>query len=195
MTFSPSTFTAPSGQFVSTADYWNGDSIAEAESFAPVYNPSVLDRYAGCGVSETLLPEWLAGIRAPSHRVAQDDFEAYGERLIELTQHLHGTRPHCSLGPLRGAAKPCVMVEVMSRGASEYEYFNFQRGSDEQTHPRIISDLTEILRRYDPGEEVYRINITDTAKGGQGINSLIGLLGKIKDTQPEFRHQQWAVDV
>jgi hypothetical protein len=96
---------------------------------------------------------------------------------------------------LRGAAKPCVLVEVMNKGSVQYDFFDFQRGSDPQNHGRIISDLKEILEARDPERENFRINVTDTAHGGQGINALVSALKEIKEGTNAFKKQIWNLDV
>ena len=197
MTFSTHTFTAPSGAFVSVAGYLAGETVVG--SFVPVYNPTVLDKYAASYGTEKSFAvgsdEWSAAVRKYSTRVTATDFDHYGAKLVELTNHVVSLNPHCSLGPLRGSAKPCVMAEVMSRGGCQYEFFNFQGNSVQATHPRIIADLEEILKRRDPGEEVYRINVTDAGRGGNGINNLVSLLGVVKESVPEFQHQKWVLDL
>lgn len=197
MTFSMQTYTAPSGAFVSVAGYLAGETIAG--SFVPVYNPAVLEKYAGSYGTEKSFPvgsdEWSEAVRKYSTKVTITDFDHYGEKLVELTNHVVSLNPHCSLGPLRGAAKPCVMVEVMSRGGCQYEFFNFQGNSVQATHPRIVADLAEILKKRDPGEEVYRINVTDAGRGGNGINNLVYLLGVVKESASEFQHQKWKLDL
>jgi hypothetical protein len=197
MTFSTTTFTAPSGLFVSTTGYQYGETVSGA--FLPIYNPGVLPRYAGSYETKKSFEfgsdEWSAAVRKYSTPVTAEDFDSYGGKLVELTSHILSFEPHCSLGPLRGAAKPCVTAEVMSRGECAYEFFNFQENSNRDTHPRIIKDLTEILLRRDPGQEIYRINVTDTSRGGQGINNLVQLMTELKSTVPEFKHQRWQLDL
>lgn len=197
MTFSISTFTAPSGAFAAVAGYRAGELVQG--SFVPVYNPTVLNKYTGSYGTEKSFEvgsdEWSAAVRKYSTRVTSSDFDHYGEKLVDLTSYVVSFNPHCSLGPLRGAAKPCVMAEVMSRGACQYEFFNFQGNSVQATHPRIIADLSEILKRRDPGEEVYRINVTDAGRGGNGINNLVSLLGVVKEKNPSFRKQKWELDL
>jgi hypothetical protein len=197
MTFSTTTFTAPSGIFASTAGYQYGENISGA--FLPIYNPGVLPKYAGSYETKQSFEfgsdEWSAAVRKYSTPVTPEDFDSYGGKLVQLTAHVLSFEPHCSLGPLRGAAKPCVTAEVLSRGGCEYEFFNFQENSNKDTHPRIIKDLAEILLRRDPGQEIYRINVTDTSRGGQGINNLVQLMTEVKSTVPEFKNQRWQLDL
>jgi hypothetical protein len=197
MSFSSTTFMAPSGAFGASQGIMVGEGVAG--SFAPVYNPSVLDKYSGSyGVNKVIelgSDAWTAAINKHSIPVKPEDFTIYGERLVELTTHLQQNPTHCSLGPLRGAAKPCVTAEVMSRGGIQYDYFNFQENSEAKFRPRIIQDLTRILELRDPEQEVYRLNITDTSKGGQGINNLVDFLAHIKDTNGKFQKQHWMLDL
>lgn len=197
MTFSTTTFTAPSGAFAAVAGYRTGEFVAG--SFVPVYNPSVLEKYAGSyGTKQSFdigSDELSAAIRKYSQPVSTAQFDDYGQQLVSLTDHVISLAPHCSLGPLRGAAKPCVMAEVMSRGGCQYEFFNFQENSNKATHPRIIKDLTEILIRRDPEQEEYRINVTDASRGGYGINNLVPLMAAVKDSNPRFKHQKWVLDL
>jgi hypothetical protein len=159
----------------------------------------VLDKYRGLYETKKTFEfgshEWYEAISNFSTRVAEEDFQKYGEQLVYLTKQVVSFNPHCSLGPLRGAAKPCVTSEVMSRGKCEYDFFNFQQGSENKNHQRIIKDVSEILLRRDPGEKIYRINITDTAKGGNGINSLVGLLDHVKESTSTFKNQRWILDL
>jgi hypothetical protein len=197
MTFSTTTYTAPSGAFLKTGGYSAG-SFADGD-FVPVYNPWLEDKYRGAYcVTKTFengSDEWSAALNKYSTPVKPRDFDIYGQRLIELTTHVQENPAHCSLGPLRGAAKPCVTAEVMSRGGIQYDFFNYQRNSEKEFQPRIIQDLTNILTLRDPGQEIYRINITDTSKGGQGINNLVDFLAHIKDTNGKFRKQRWMLDL
>ena len=198
MTFSPMSFTAPSGSFVSTAGYERGD-LFTGSAFLPIYNPTVLGKYPTPHQIKAILKigsdEWSRQIKRHSSPITDKDFAEYGEKLIELTHRVDLFKPHCSLGPLRGASKPCVMVEVMSRSRWQYEFFNFQQGSEKKNHPRILSDLTEILIRNAPSEQPYRINITDTARGGNGINALVSLLLRLKQENSGFRNQLWKIDI
>lgn len=197
MSFSVSTFTAPSGSFLSTAGYSPG-SFAQGD-FTPVYNPSVLPQHRDSYETKEIFrfgsDEWVMAVNEFPTRVAEVDFQNYGEQMIYLTNRVVSFGPHCSLGPLRGASKPCVMSEVMSRGKCEYEYFDFHQGSKEENQPSIIGNLSEILLRRDPGEEIYRINITDVVRGGNGINALVKLLAHVKETHSEFQKQRWVLDL
>jgi hypothetical protein len=197
MSFSSTTYTAPSGAFASVVGYKAGESVAG--SFVQVYNPTVLDRYVGSyGTTKAIelgSDEWTAALNKYSKPITRDDFEIYGQRLIELTTHIQENPTHCSLGPLRGAAKPCVTAEVMSRGEIKYDFFNFQENSNRTTHQRIITNLTEILKARNPGEKIFKINITDTSKGGQGINNLVDFLAHIRNYDSRFGKQLWKLDL
>jgi hypothetical protein len=197
MSFSSNTFAAPSGVFTSVAGYKAGENVPG--SFVQVYNPSVLekyrDSYGTTKVIELGSDAWSAALKKYSTPITVGDFDVYGQRLIELTTHVQETPTHCSLGPLRGAAKPCVTAEVMSRGGIQYDFFNFQENSEKSNQQRILTDLTEILKQRDPDQTVYTINITDTSKGGQGINNLVDFLAHIKNTTTQFQKQHWKLDL
>lgn len=197
MSFLQTTFTAPSGVFTPPSSAHAGSY--DGGNFQPVYNPAVLEKYQGSFETLKILQygsdEWCAQIRAQSVRVSNTDFETYAGELVKLTDQVARFEPDCLLGPLRGAAKPCVTVEVMTRAAFQYEYFNFQRNSEEENQPRIINDLRGILLGRDPGEAVFRINVTDTARGGNGVNTLVKMLAHIKETERQFENQKWIVDL
>ena len=196
MTFSQTTYTAPSGAFTPAVSSPTSDSIPG--SVAPVYNPSVLDDYtASYGTKKTFELGSKELSRAAEHyrTVTADHFKCYSQRLLELTNQIVSFAPHCSLAPLRGAAKPCVTAEVMSKGACLYDYFYFRENSNKAEHPRFIADLTEILVRRDPGQEEYRINVTDTSRGGHGITNLIPLMAGVKASVPRFKRQNWLLDL
>ncbi len=198
MTFDSTTYTAPSGSFLATEGFRIGDVLAQ-DTYRPIYNPSVLDQHTGSYVvSRTfdyLSDQWFSSLSKFPCCVAESDFDIYAEKLVELTEHTAKSEPHCLLGPLRGAAKPCVTTEVMSRGQFIYDYFNFQAGSDNKNHKRIAGDLLTILKQRDPFERDFRINVTDTARGGQGINTLVSLLKDIREGHAQFKRQRWILDL
>jgi hypothetical protein len=201
MTFNSTTYTAPSGSFVANAasqKFLVGEAY-QADAYRPIYNPAVLDQYTSSyEVKRTfsyLSDEWFSSLGKFPCRVAESDFDLYAEKLVKLTEHTLQVAPHCLLGPLRGAAKPCATTEVMARGQFSYDYFNFQAGSNAQNHGRITADLVTILKQRDPGAADYRINVTDTARGGQGINALVALLREIHEGHSQFRNQRWILDL
>lgn len=198
MTFNSTTYTAPSGSFVAAQGFRIGE-LYQPDVYRPIYNPTVLDQYTSSfEVKQTfsyLSDEWFSSLSKFPCRVAESDFDSYAEKLVTLTEHTLRVAPHCLLGPLRGAAKPCVTTEVMARGQFTYDYFNFQAGSQKQNHGRIIADLTKILKHRDPGTNEYRINVTDTARGGQGINTLVALLRDIREAHAQFQKQHWILDL
>jgi hypothetical protein len=198
MTFNSTTYTAPSGSFVATQGFRIGETL-ETGAYRPIYNPSVLDAHTASFEVKNIFPngsdEWFSSLSRFPCRVAESDFDIYAGRLVELTEHMTKVAPNCLLGPLRGAAKPCVTTEVMSRGQFTYDYFNYQAGSDPSNHPRIATDVTAILKQRDPGAELYRVSVTDTARGGQGINALVALLKEIRAGNAQFKKQHWLLDL
>lgn len=198
MEFNSTTYTAPSGSFVAVQGGQVGE-LYQTNVYRPIYNPSVLEKYGrSFEVGQTfpyLSDEWFSSLSKFPCRVAESDFDVYSEKLVELTEHTTKAAPHCLLAPLRGAAKPCATTEVMSRGQIRYDYFNFQAGSDSKNHGRITNDLGSIIGQRDPGLDVYRINVTDTARGGQGINALVSLLKDIREGRSQFKHQRWILDL
>ena len=196
MNFHPTTYTAPSGRFVSTQGFSVGENY---EGLQSVFNPGIIDIYRGSYQKDLAFryesSEWCAALSKYSCRVSSSDFDDYARVILSLAEHVGNNKVHCALGPLRGAAKPCVTTEVMNRGAVEYSYFDFQAGSQIDSRQRVIQNLKPILLARDPEESIYRINITDTACGGQGINALVGILKEIKAETPSFQHQQWNLDL
>ncbi len=163
-----------------------------------IYNPALLDRHTA-SYQETFSikdgrSEWLNQLAKFPCRTAESDFSDYGRRMIQLAEHIQEAIPACSLGPLRGASKPCVLAEVMTKGAVSYDFFNFRANSDKANHTRIRTDLEKIIRLRDPGESDYRINITDVVRGGQGINNLVSFLNELKST-PRYQKQRWILDL
>lgn len=197
MSIESSLFIAPSGHFVSPKGYCEGAELNG--DYTQIYNPGVLENQRGQHeVTESFefgSDEWFTSLSKFECQVNNSDFDTYGDQMVSLTDHIQTSEPHCSLGPVRGGAKPCALVEVMSRGACEYDYFNYQCGSHTENRQRVIGDLKPILLDRDPGQEMYRINVTDTAKGGYGINALISILKEIKEGSPDFRKQQWQLGV
>lgn len=198
MTFNSTTYTAPSGSFIAPQGFQIGEAY-QADTYRPIYNPAVLDRYTSSFEVNRTIPlgsdEWYSALSKYSCKVSDSDFSNYAGRLVELTEHTLQTAPQCLLGPLRGAAKPCVTTEVMSKGKFSYDFFNFQAGSQKENHGRIKTDLTNILKQRDPGAGEYRINVTDTARGGYGINALVELLREIREGNAQFNHQRWILDI
>ena len=197
MTFSSTTLMAPSGEFVSAKGYSEG--VPFAGEFLPIYNPGIVDEHRNSfEVTRSFdygSDEWVANLSKFKCRVEVSQFDLYGEQIISLTQKVQSYDSHCSLGPIRGAAKPCTLVEVMNRGSVEYDFFNYQCGSQPENHSRVLADVKEILLLRDPEVEDYRINITDAAKGGYGINALTSVLREIKESTPQFAKQRWHLGV
>lgn len=197
MSFLSTTYTAPSGSFILQKPEAL-DAIPTGD-YRPVYNPSILEHYSpSFEVTKTFQyegDEWFEGLSKFTCRIASSDLDIYAEKLVALTEHVQSKNPHCLLAPLRGAAKPCATVEVMSRGNVMYDYFNFQAGSSTKNQQRITNDLTAILKQRDPSSSEFRINVTDTARGGQGINTLASLLRDIREGHAQFKKQKWILDI
>lgn len=204
MRFSVATYTAPSGVFTPVA---LSPSDLTPGSLAPIHNPTVLDPYtASYGVLRTFdvgsdevgkAGKKYGVCRAGKKwwHVSEKQFDRYSEELEKLTSRIARFQPHCSLAPLRGAAKPAVAAEVMSRGVILYEFFDFRDNSNPLRQPKFMQDLKEILARRDPGQEEYRINVTDTSRGGFGINVLVSLMARVKESVARFKNQNWLLDL
>jgi len=197
MNFLSTTYMAPSGSFTQIQDA--EEDLGCSGIYRPIYNPAVLDRYTSSFEVAKTIPyqsdEWFSALSKFPCRVAESEFDCYAGKLVELTEHTLEASPNCLLAPLRGAAKPCAIAEVMSRGQVLYDYFNFQAGSDTRNQPRIKNELITILRQRDPGTSTFRINITDTARGGQGINALVSMIRDIREADAQFNNQQWILDL
>lgn len=167
--------------------------------FKPVYNPGVIEKYRGSYEVKKSFPfesdEWYANLSKFRCKVQDTDFHAYGQQIEILAHRATDAKSHVCLGPLRGASKPCVLAEVMSRGELQYDFFDYQRGSDPASRPAVISRLKPILIARDPNQELYRINVTDTVKGGYGINALVSIMKEIKEGTAAFQNQSWMLDL
>jgi hypothetical protein len=195
MSFLSTTVMAPSGVFVSAGGYSAGN-LTEG-TFEPIYNPGVLEQFRDSfevvGEFDYGSEEWFGKLSKVKCQVQDSDFLLYGEALTSISENVRHFTPDCSLGPLRGASKPCTLVEVMSRGGVNYDFFNYQEGHKLSNRPRVIGDLKPILLARNPENETYRINITDAACGGQGINALALILKEIKESTSEFKRQNWEL--
>lgn len=186
-------FMMPSGGFVATQGYQMGQTSPESAS---IWNPALADQFRQSYKFTAYEQLWdsvgkCLSIEYP--KVSQADFDQYGETLVTLAQDVAGADSHLNLGPLRGAGRPCAIVEVMNRGQIEYDFFNFSN----HTHPKrkvpILGALSTIIRQRDPEEENFRIQITDTAMGGHGTQELAALLSQIKNSVARYKHQEWSV--
>ena len=198
MTFSSTTSMAPSGAFVSSQGYCEGIQV-DYGSYAPIYNPGVVEEQRNSfKITRSFdwnSDEWFASLSKFKCKVEASEFDIYGEQIISLTKKVHSYDAHCLLGPVRGAAKPCTLVEVMNRGSVQYDFFNYQCGSQPENRPRVLADVKEILLARDPETEDFRINITDAAKGGYGVNALTSVLKEIKESTPQFTKQKWHLGI
>ncbi|MBN8420784.1 MAG: hypothetical protein J0L73_17845 [Verrucomicrobia bacterium] len=186
------TFTmAPSGQFVSKFGYSAG--IANTEP-PVIWNPGVFDhlrnsyKIVDYERNLTRLGDTLTG---HYQVVNQTDLDSYGEVLAKLAHDVKNNAAHLNLGPLRGAFRPCSIVDVMTRNQAGYQFLNYTRHIDREAE--IREDLSQLLVHHDPEEEVFRIQITDTAIGGHGAEHLASMLSLIKADHSRHAHQKWEV--
>lgn len=186
------TFTmGPSGQFVSLQGYQQGIPQVDPQ---PIWNPGVYDHLR----NNHELKEYeastksLAGLLQTEYRqVHQSDFDRYGEVLIELTNEVVGQKAHLNLGLLRGAYRPCVIVEVMTRSGIAYELVDYTQHTEREAI--IMPFLRGLLKKNDPQQHEYRLQITDTAIGGNGAEHFAMMLIGIKESDACFKAQQWTV--
>lgn len=186
------TFTmAPSGQFVSKFGYSAG--IANTD-LPVIWNPGVFDhlrnsyKIVDYEKKLTRLGDTLAG---HCQVVNQADLDSYGEVLARLARDVKDNAAHLNLGPLRGAFRPCSIVDVMTRNQVGYQFLNYTRHKDREVE--IRAELSQLLVQHDPEEEVFRIQITDTAIGGHGAEHLASMLSLIKVGHSRHAHQKWEV--
>lgn len=161
-----------------------------------IYNPAVLQYYRGSFAQEEVDARAAALITKSkkSPLIEQAELDAYGTTCVQLAKDLASVGAHLRLGPLRGAARPCLLMDVMASGSGDFTFFNFKEGSNGKNKGRVIADLLPILREFDPHEQLYRIQVVDTAVGGQGINALTKYLWALKEQHREFRKQRWELD-
>ena len=124
----------------------------------------------------------------------QDELDVYGQTCIKLARDVASVDSHLRLGPLRGAARPCLMVEVMTSSSVDFEFFNYKAGCQPENANRVKDLLYPILRDSDAHEGIYRIQVVDTAVGGYGINALTNYLWDIKNAHGQFKKQKWDLD-
>jgi hypothetical protein len=195
MSFSTLTIAA-SGEFMSTAAKPNDAIIFPVD---PIFNPGVLD-HLRCSyevnADESRVANWVnTSTGDKKWEINADHIDSYADTAVKLAAAVTATGAACRLAPLRGAARPCMLVEVMSHGNIEFEFFNFRQGSLRQRDAEIRSELMAILQRKDLGQELYTIQIVDTAIGGQGIVALVDLLKNLHDRQAGFSNQSWIIDI
>lgn len=188
--------TAPSGEFASIAAMPSDQMFSVDDR---VFNPGVLDHLRGSyqmNADESLVANWVnTSTGEKKWKIHADHIDSYADTAVKLTEAVTATRAACRLAPLRGAARPCKLVEVMSRGKVEFQFFNFTQGSSGKEAAGIRAELLTILLRNDPGQELYRIQVVDTAIGGHGIAALVDLLKAIHEEHANFKKQAWLVDI
>ncbi len=186
------TFTmGPSGQFVSYHGYQQGTPVSETQS---IWNPGVYDQLRNSFrvVDYTKLTEPMAGfLNQDFPIIQQSDFDRYGEVLVDLTKAVMAQQACLNLGLLRGAYRPCVIVEVMARGEVTYEFLNYTQHAEREVE--IMAELGALLRLRDPQTAEFHIQVTDTAIGGHGAEHLALMLIGIKASEKCFHNQQWVV--
>jgi hypothetical protein len=188
--------TAPSGAFVHVGETVHTPIEVTTE---PIFNPGVLEHRRGSyhqNIDDELIARWLGtstGVR--KWEIDAGNIDAYADTAVKLAANVASINAECRLAPLRGAARPCMLVEVMTRGEVEFEFFNFRQGSSRGRDAEIRSDLLGILQRKNPNQETYRIQVVDTAIGGQGIVALVELLKELHDQHPSFSRQYWLIDI
>jgi hypothetical protein len=174
-------------------------------SFAPeavgaenylIYNPGVQEYYRGSYTYEQIdakTAAWLNECKKVP-LVQQGELDVYGQTCIKLAKDVASIDAQLRLGPLRGAARPCVMVEVMTSSSVDFEFFNYKAGCQPENANHVKDLLYPILRDADPHDGIYRIQVVDTAVGGYGINALTSYLWDIKNAHGQFKKQKWELD-
>lgn len=187
--------TAPSGSFMPGMNIVPHCSVP----IVPVCNPSVFEYRQGSYEAinnEKAVTKWLDDSRGTKKwKIDDSDIGEYADAAVKLAANLQTVNADCSLGPLRGAARPCLLLEVMTRGAARFEFFDFRQGSSGKRDGEIKSALLQILKNKNPLRADYVIQIVDTAIGGYGINALIRLMSDIHDNTSIFQNQRWTIDV
>ena len=130
-------------------------------------------------------------LKKPHRKVRQSDFDRYGEVLVELTNEVVAQKANLNIGLLRGAYRPCVIVEVMTQGRIDYEIVNYTQHSEREAE--IMPILRGLLKQHDPQQEKFRLQITDTAIGGYGAEHFAMMLMGIKESETPFKAQRWTV--
>lgn len=185
---------APSGAFCAQPAELVG-GVNQPENY--IYNPGVLEYHRGSYTIEerdAKATSWITECnKIPL--IAQADINAYGQTCIQLAQNLSHIGGNLRLGPLRGAVRPCLLMDAMTQGAGDFTFFNYKAGCQPENAERVKADLRPILLAANPHNETYRIQVVDTAIGGHGINALTSYLRELKEKQPEFRKQKWVLDL
>lgn len=181
----------PSGQFLAQKGFQTGSPIGEPPS---IWNPGVYDQMRNSFrvIDYEPITNAMAGMLQNEYPVIpQADFDHYGEVLVQLTHAVVAQSAHLNLGLLRGAFRPCVIVEVMTRGNVAYEFVNYTQHTEREAE--IMDALRGLLLQRDPQTEEFRIQITDTAIGGHGSTHLAKMLIGIKASLDRFKNQKWIV--
>jgi hypothetical protein len=178
-----------SGSFLSIRDAYSG----------PIFNPGVFEDRRNSYTksdSQESLAKWRERSKGKKKwKFTERQIDAYADVAVRLTALLSSDDVRCRLAPLRGAARPCMLVEVMSGGKVEFEFFDFTNGSKGVRDKEISNSLIRILKRTDPQNSLFRIQVVDTGKSGRGINKLVSLLREIHRHTQNFRTQLWQIDI
>lgn len=185
--------TAPSGCFDLRHD---SSALRISESSSLVFNPGVLEPHKETfelKQQPLVLNDWVNACKDDgTWRIEQSAIDCYAETAVDLAVAMAKQSVECRLAPLRGASRPAMLVEVMTRGALQFEFFDFKQGSSGKRDAEIKKSLTAILKRTDPETQLRTIQIVDTAIGGYGINSLVKFLAEIRLNN--FGNQSWVID-
>jgi hypothetical protein len=194
---------APSGAFCPNPHFWTPGSYAPAAEAAAagaagfrIYNPGVLACYRDSFSTQEIETKAITLLtqceKIPI--IEQAQLDVYGATCVQLSKDLHSLDSHLRLGPLRGAARPCLLLNTMNSGSVFYTFFDYKAGCQPQKANRVKEELYPIIAAADPQDAIYRIQVVDTAVGGYGINALKQYLWEIKDSYTQFRNQKWELD-
>jgi hypothetical protein len=109
------------------------------------------------------------------NQINASDLATYAESLVEMAISIKQYPADCFICPLRGAFKPALQLQKMNV-MGQMEFLPFTRGSSGEFDDLILPAVRDIIKRHYAGERIFRINIIDTAKGGQGAKKLANLL-------------------
>lgn len=162
-----------------------------------IYNPGVIERYRGSYALEETEPKAVTFLTESTKvpLIEQAALDVYGQVCVDLAKDLATAENHLRLGPLRGAARPCLLMNVMAFGSGSFTFFNYKAGCQPENADRVKQDLYSLLAAADPNEEVYKIQIVDTAVRGDGINTLRRYLWELKQQHARFHKQKWELDL
>ena len=194
-TLAPSGAFCPGPQAQALGSYTAAGIGVSPENYL-IYNPGVQEYYRGSYTAEEIdakMAAWLNECKKVPV-VQQAELDVYGQVCIKLAKDVASVGADLRLGPLRGAARPCMMLEVMTAGSLDFEFFNYKAGCQPKNSDRVKDLLYPILCNADPHEGIYRIQVVDTAVGGYGINALTRYLWDIKNRHVQFKKQKWELD-